>query len=207
MSSPGIQSINSGPLIIRTYNQSVSTLSTNNTYLLGQYDTPVPSNYILITTLNGQLYPTNHPTISSITISTLNTNQGYFSTLSGSTMNISTINSCTIIGSNLTLDGIASFTPSSRSYNEGDSIIATYRNKYVFITSLSDNIITNLTRTLPVPLNGTFISFTNVLTNIYSLTLQEPGVIGSLLTNSTIYPGSTLQIMFFNGFWQNISLF
>jgi len=204
MSSPGIQSINSGPLIIRTYNQSVSTLSTNNTYLLGQYDTPIPSNYILITTLNGQLYPTNHPTISSLTTSTLYTNNGYFSTLSGSTINVSTINSCTINGSTLTLSGTAFFTPTSQSYNEGDNITVIYRNQYVFITFLTENITKNLTDNLPVPNNGTFISFTN-LTAASTLSLIDNS--GGILINSTIYPGSTLKIMYFNTQWRNISQF
>ena len=109
MSSSGIQSINSGPLIIRTYNQNYSTLSTNNTYLLGQYDIPIPTNYILITTLNGQLAPTNNPTVSSMTISTLSTINGSICTLNTSSIYNKVIQTSTIIASTLQLSTFANF--------------------------------------------------------------------------------------------------
>ena len=69
MSSSGIQSISSGPLIIRTYNDSTSS---DVTYLLKDYDYPVSSNYVLITSTNGQLVPSDNIYISSITISSIN---------------------------------------------------------------------------------------------------------------------------------------
>ena len=68
MSSSGINSINSGPLIIRTY---LST-SVNNTYLLGNYDIPISSNRVLITSTNGLLTPSDNITVSSITVSSIN---------------------------------------------------------------------------------------------------------------------------------------
>jgi hypothetical protein len=68
MSSSGINSINSGPLIIRTYLDN----SVNNTYLLGKYDYPVSSNRVLITSTGGLLAPSDNITISTINVSTLN---------------------------------------------------------------------------------------------------------------------------------------
>lgn len=69
MSSTGLIPVNSGPLIIRTLqNESVRD---TNTYVLGEYDYPISSNYVLITSSYGILAPTNHPNISTITVSTL----------------------------------------------------------------------------------------------------------------------------------------
>jgi hypothetical protein len=83
MSSSGITALNSGPLIIRTYN---NISSSNNTYILKDYDYPVSSNYILITSTNGILSPSNNIYVSSISnyssISEYATN---------STLNVSTI--------------------------------------------------------------------------------------------------------------------
>jgi hypothetical protein len=68
MSSSGITPINSGPLTIRTYLDS----SADNTYLLGQYDYPIPQNRVLITSTSGLLGPSDNIYLSSINISTIN---------------------------------------------------------------------------------------------------------------------------------------
>jgi hypothetical protein len=78
MSSSGIQSLSSGPLIIRTYNNSSSS---DVTYVLRDYDYPVSSNYVLITSTNGQLVPSNNIYVSSITSATFNSDSGRFSTI------------------------------------------------------------------------------------------------------------------------------
>lgn len=70
MSSSGILTVNSGPLIIRTYLDG----SSNNSYVLGQYDTPVSGGSILTTSTNGLLVPSNNVNISSISVSTLSSN-------------------------------------------------------------------------------------------------------------------------------------
>ena len=67
MSSSGINATNSGPLIIRTYNDN----SSNKTYILGDYDYPVASNLVLITSTNGQLVPSSAPHISTATLSSI----------------------------------------------------------------------------------------------------------------------------------------
>jgi microcystin-dependent protein len=69
MSSSGIDAISSGPLIIRTYNNSGSS---DVTYVLRDYDYPVSSNYVLITSTNGQLVPSDNIYVSSITTSSFN---------------------------------------------------------------------------------------------------------------------------------------
>lgn len=67
MSSSGIQAVSSGPLIIRTYLDN----SNNNTYLLDEYDYPVSTNRILITSTNGLLAPSDNILISSISVSSI----------------------------------------------------------------------------------------------------------------------------------------
>ncbi len=67
MSSSGITPVSSGPLIIRAYLNS----SVNNTFILGNYDIPVSSNRILLTSSNGLLNVTDNVYISSISASTI----------------------------------------------------------------------------------------------------------------------------------------
>jgi hypothetical protein len=87
MSSSGITPVNSGPLIIRTYNNS----SSNKTYLLGDYDMPISSNHVFITSSNGQLVPSDNIYVSSISASTIRTSTLFTALLHGSTANISTV--------------------------------------------------------------------------------------------------------------------
>ena len=72
MSSSGISATNSGPLAIRTYNSG-----SNKTFVLTDYDIPVPPNYVLITSSNGLLVPTNSPSISSIQVSSIRDRDGF----------------------------------------------------------------------------------------------------------------------------------
>lgn len=87
MSSSGITPINSGPLIIRTYNNS----SSNKAYLLGDYDIPISSNHAFITSSNGQLVPSNDIYVSSISGSTIRTSTLFSALLNASSANISTV--------------------------------------------------------------------------------------------------------------------
>jgi len=67
MSSSGVDAVNSGPILLRTYNDN----SANNSYVLGRYDIPIPSNYVLITSTNGVIVPSDNITISNITINSI----------------------------------------------------------------------------------------------------------------------------------------
>ena len=89
----GISAINSGPIVIRTYND----LSGNNTYFLGKYDIPISSNYVLITSTGGKLVPSNAIYVSSITTSTLTAVSSNISTLNTNILTTSTFNVSTMI--------------------------------------------------------------------------------------------------------------
>jgi microcystin-dependent protein len=92
MSSSGIDAINSGPLILRTYNNT----SPYKTIVLENYDNPVSSNYVLITSTNGLLAPSDTIYISSITTSTIYAMSTVTSYLYASTSQISTLNVSTM---------------------------------------------------------------------------------------------------------------
>jgi hypothetical protein len=67
MSSPGITSINSGPLVLRTNHSSL----VYNTYALGEYDIPISSNRLFITSTSGRVVTTDSIYVSSISTSAL----------------------------------------------------------------------------------------------------------------------------------------
>jgi len=120
--SSGITPINSGPLVIRTYLDQ----SANNTYLLRQYDYPISSNYVLITSTNGILAPSDNIYVSSITLSTcyasttigsnmivhritastISSGLLFYSSLLANTIRLSTLNACTINITDLNLSTI-----------------------------------------------------------------------------------------------------
>ena len=195
MSSSGITPINSGPLVIRTYND----LSDNNTYLLQTLDRPVSSNYILITSNNGQLVPTATPTVSSITIgSTLRANVSVFSTIQTSTFASNnfqtTVLACGDIScSSITAQGTARFRGITETITSGSviAIDSTYWGKYVFVRSNE-----NVQLTLLVGTDGAFINIRNSAINSTTTILNVNGGTRTLANGSTIkvmYNGSVGQ--------------
>jgi len=195
MSSSGIVPINSGPLIIRTYND----LSNNNTYLLQTFDQPVSSNYILITSNNGQLIPTSTPTISSITVgNTLRANTSIFSTIQTSSFTSNSFQTTTIsVGdiscSSITAQGTALFRGITQNITSG-SVIAVdsnYWGKYIFVRSNE-----NVQLTLLTGLDGVFITIRNSAINSTTTLLNVNGGIRTLSNGATItvmYNGSVSQ--------------
>jgi hypothetical protein len=161
MSSSGISATNSGPLAIRTYNSG-----SNKTFILTDYDVPVPSNFALITSTNGQLVPSNNIYVSSIGASTI-----YSST---ATINNATINTATInyISSN-------------------DAIIYSITSNTAIITNLSSNITHLSSIYLPVPSNYVLITTTGGLVapsnNIY---------VSSINTSSILADNAKLDISY-----------
>ena len=210
MSSPNILSVNSGPLIIRTYNN----LTSNNTYLLNKYDYPISSNYILITSANGQLIPTSSPTISSITIgstitglqisrlSTVSTN--YLSTplIIGSTIE----NSGSIYASTLNINGPALFrnTLSIITAVESPSDIelnSDHFGKYLLVEGIYDTTI-NLP---PSPPNGTNITIRNIM---QEKTVDVNGFNGGPKTlQNAITTPNTISLIANSNIWYSLSNF
>jgi microcystin-dependent protein len=123
MSSSGIDAINSGPLILRTYNNS----SPNKSIILGTYDNPISSNYVLITSSGGLLAPSDNIYISTISsnvmnISSVNINYAYVTNANINSLGVSTLQASTV-NSNFgtvssiqvsTINGVA-YTPSMAS--------------------------------------------------------------------------------------------
>lgn len=184
MSGSGIIPVNSGPLCIRTYND----LSDKNTYLLGQYDYPVSSNYILITSNNGQLVPTSTPTISSITVgSSLRCNQSFFSTVETSTFTTGAFGTNSLACSSITVNGPAQFRGLIANITDGSVITLTsdYWGKYVFVQSNE-----NVQLTLISAQDGSFMGIRNIAPNS---TTTVVNVFGG---TRTVPFGSMLQVMY-----------
>ena len=185
MSSTGIKPLSSGPLIIRTY----LTSSSNNTFILGNYDIPISSNRVLITSSNGLLVPSDNITISSINVSslyasTINTNYLTVnstltvSTVNATNINVSTLRASTIIVSTLNASNINVSTLRASTII-ADTIYANSINTSSLLISLqqynSNNISSNygknilLTNSTSHTVNlqdkpaipGTFINFIN----------------------------------------------
>lgn len=66
MSSPGIETIDTEPLVIRTNDDSI-----RNTYVVARFDYPISSNYVLVTSTIGQLVPSDSIYVSSLTTSSI----------------------------------------------------------------------------------------------------------------------------------------
>lgn len=186
MSSPGITAINSGPLIIRSYNDITGK---NNTYILNQYDYPVSSNYVMITSSNGLLAPTDKPYLSSITASSINASRMQGSSITTIDLTVIgnfivpvftalSLTASTFAGSSITTNTItANSSMTTASLNAANSMITSLQ-----FSTMSGSTI--LASTLAVSslssVNQTFSTLTG-----YSLSTSA-AVINSTLIASTI---------------------
>jgi hypothetical protein len=208
MSSSGIHSINSGPLLIRSYNQNNDTLSTYNTYLLGQYDIPIPSNYILITTLNGQLAPTNSPIVSSMTVSTLNVKNGSICTINASSIYNNVIQTSTIIASTLQLSTFANFPYQTSTISLNNDLTMDnkdYLNKYIFVNSDQNNRkITISIQNFNTLVSGSFMTFKNININNYNIIIDK---VDNIIYNIPSLSSITVMWDGYTTRWRGVSQF
>jgi len=168
----GIKAVNSGPLVIRTYND----LSGNNTYMVGQYDKAISSNYVLTTSTGGLLVPTNDVQVSSIRVSTCVMGNATFSTLTGSTLNTANLVNSSIITAALTATQLSA---STATYTAGFYSTLTG-------STLSANTIV-VTSTLTVSTISSLHSWNNFFVNNSTIT-------GSTLSANTLVVTSSLTI-------------
>jgi len=189
MSSSGITAINSGPIILRTCLNSSS-----KTVVLTDYDYPVSSNRVLITSTSGYVIPSDNIYISSITSSTINTY-----TINTSTINTYTINASTINTSTINTRTINSSTINTSSINTSAINLSTLNGSpYGFNTVVSPpiSIIFTNSSLYTVPPNTSSITFTLIGAGGSSNTGGGGGGSGVTLTinnpsNSVfaLYPG------------------
>lgn len=181
--------VNSGPLFIRT----VGNGSSNNTYLLGQYDKPIGTNYVLMTSNNGLLTPTRDPFLNTLLVaSTLTASRGNFTTLSTttllsqstftSTLSCSTMESGTAtfstmnVNSSITISGTVLYNKNIRNVSGTNAIYNLNssdwwsRHIYVFNSSSNTTMILPLMGTLPP--DGTFMYITNGV-SVYDVTINN----------------------------------
>jgi len=207
----GIVKVNSGPLLMRTYN-TIQNGKDYNTYVYGQNETVISSNYLLITSTGGALAPTDNVVVSSITLSSLATQNATASTLNVSTlttgaesvssqvvstsqvslMNFSTLSGSTLTTVNATITGalLGNLQVTSASMTNLSTVTFTASNQ---INTPTLNVST---LNLPVHTSGTTgyiqggtnsqITMTSAVFN----TLTVPKIGGSSITLSTITCGS-----------------
>ena len=153
MSSSGITAVNSGPIILRTCLNSSS-----KTVVLTDYDYPVSSNRVLITSTSGYVIPSDNIYISSITCSTI-----MCSTINTSTINTYTINASTINSSTINTRTINSSTINTSSINTSAINLSILNGSpYGFSTVVSPPISVIFTNNslYTVPPNTSSITFT-----------------------------------------------
>ena len=168
----GIKAVNSGPLVIRTYNDQ----SGNNTYMVGPYDKAISSNCILTTSTGGLLVPTSTVQVSSINVALLVMGNATFSTLTGSTLNTANLANSSIITAALTTTQLSA---SSATYTEG--FYSTLRG-----STLSTNTLV-VTSSLTVSTISSLNSWSNFLVNNSTIT-------GSTLSANTLVVTSSLTV-------------
>ena len=172
----GVRGVNSGPLVIRTYNDETS----NNTFLLGKYEVPISSNCVLITTTGGKLAPSNSIYLSSLTTSTITSN----TLILLSTLNIINISVSSLFASTATAHIL-----NASSINTSTIIIST-------LNSFSSNIST-------LNVNLTNVSTMNAST-ITTMFLNYSTLIGSTISTNTVAITSTLTVSTLNASTMNI---
>lgn len=195
MSSSGIDPVNSGPIVLRAYNNA----SDRHTVILQTYDNPVSSNRLLTTTTGGCLRPTDAPSVSSLVVgSTLMGNQATFSTLTTSTLVASSIQTSTLSSGDvnclsLTCSGPALFRGSVSNITLGSNVtlLSPYWGKYIFVSSNE-----NIQLTLMGASDGVFMTIQNIalnstttVTNVFGGTRS----IGYRSTMTVMYNGGKSQ--------------
>jgi len=201
MSSSGIDPTNSGPLVIRTYN---NIMSEYHTMVLRDYDLPVSSNRLLATVTGGCLVPTDAPSVSSLTVrSTLYGSQSVLSTCTLSSLQASSIVTSTLTSSgSISTSSLVSHGPtvwrgSVLNITTGSTytLDAEYWGKYIFVNSDE-----NVQMTLPSGQDGVFMTIQQYAPN---LSTTVTNVFGGMRTIST---QSTLTVMYNTGLSRWLSL-
>jgi len=206
MSASGITSINSGPLVIRTYLDN----SSNNTYILGKYDIPVSTNYVLVTSTNGLLAPSDTIYLSNLSVSTftastvsssvVSNKNLYGSTIYATNMAFSALTASSIIGSsiqgsNMSIDTTVNISTIQLGSVNTMNLTGTNQNQAV-LNNLTVNTLFNVANANADLGTGTFTNLYGanlIRTNaISTTTVSTANTVTSFLYNSNLF--STISI-------------
>lgn len=206
MSSSGIVPINGGSVILRTYLDE----SADNSYLLGRYDFPLPSNTILVTSTNGLLISTTTINVSSVGTSslfanTISTNQLFICTIYYSTFTSSQLNYQNTIVNNLststitfvTMKGgtISSLQVNTNGVNANNGTFSTIIATSLVVSSINTNQLSTMGGTFSTLIGGnmTLNSLSTLLLSISSVfadLISTPMISSITLRASTIVLGN-----------------
>lgn len=161
----GLPTINCGSLTMRTYNNG----SANNTNLLGPNETPIASNFILITSANGILAPTDTPVLSTITLSSILSKSAAISSMLVSTSVVSTarISSLICSTSNLSTVNFSTMTGaliSSNTVRVANLLYTSGFNADTILTSTlnATSIVSTATLTATTTINGVTLKISSI---------------------------------------------
>lgn len=204
--------INSGPLFIRT----VGNGSLNNSYVLGQYDKPVGTNYILTTSNNGLLVPTRDPFLNSLLVtSTITASRGTFNLLSTNTLSSNTVstavNVCStlqagsatlstlLVQRSMTVNGPAIFNKEIVNIVGGNPSYTldspAWWGKHIFVFNQNEHTNMNLPLFPPFPPDGSFMYITNGVSerNVIVTNVQGGDVTLPYLSSIAVIFNSTVE--------------
>ena len=197
MSSSGITPVSSGPLIIRTY----LTSSNNNTFVLDNYDNPVPNNRVLITADNGVLVPSDNINISTINPSTVNTINVYTSTLIASSIITnsltvrSTLNTSSLIAINIDASTITTSTFNAQVLNISTANINLLNTSTISTATLfGSSIITNFL-TVRSTITASTITASTINSNRLNINTISTGTINASTLNASTINASTINVV------------
>ena len=225
MSGSGVAPTNSGPLILRTYGDA----GPNNTYILCDYDVPIPGNRALQTGVNGVLAPSIAPYVSSAAVSsatastataTNSTIGSFLSTtiLQCSTVNVGTLYFSSIMGSTIkgntaqfdTSTSISSITTQVGSNMTITGIAGVTDSLSVRLTYSAPNSVANLgtvsfsnLQGMGQIMTGTMNVATTSTTTVTAALVSSGQLAGSTLSSQSV---STLALSFLNAQTQNLTV-
>lgn len=204
MSSTGIVPINGGSVVLRTYLDE----SANNTYLLGQYDNPLPANKVLVTSTHGLLISTTTVNVSSVSVSsifanTISTNQLFICTIYYSTFTSSQLNYHSTIVNNLFTPTITFITMSGGTVSSQQVTSMTLGvNQGIFSTIIAPSLIVSSANVGELStINGTFstligtnMTLSSLSTVLLSISSVFAGLISTPIISSITLRASTIIV-------------
>ena len=204
MSSTGIVPINGGSVVLRTYLDE----SANNTYLLGQYDNPLPANKVLVTSTHGLLISTTTVNVSSVSVSsifanTISTNQLFICTIYYSTFTSSQLNYHSTIVNNLFTPTITFITMSGGTVSSQEVTSMTLGvNQGIFSTIIAPSLIVSSANVYELStINGTFstligtnMTLSSLSTVLLSISSVFAGLISTPIISSITLRASTIIV-------------
>jgi len=192
----GLPTINCGSLTMRTYNNGAA----NNTNILGPNETPISSNFILITSTNGILAPTNAPYLSTMTLSSILSKSAAVSSMLVSTAVVSTARISTLVCSTSNLSTVTFSTMTGTLISSNTVRVA----NLLYTSEFNANTILTSTLNATSLISTATITATNTINGV-TLKISSISLPNRLGSNGTITGGFESVLSMTYGNFSNVS--